>query len=189
MNDIAPYVISGLAAVAAGVSAVFTGLQSKHAKKANRHANDAVTMSNAANNLSHEANVLSREANDLVKAQEARQTDNSFIVWDVTWDSRSHQLVVKNVGQDVAAEVAVVVRSSKLATVTYSEGSVEPQKSFMVPLEEFSRKRRANPGGASSERGVTVVSSPFSAKATVGISWTTPSGRIDLDNREPITLK
>lgn len=196
MGDIVSDVITGIAVLAAIASAVFAGQQNKHAKDANKHAsdandnaNDALDESREANRLSQLANDLSHEANDLVKAQEARQTDSSVIVWDVSWDPRSHQLLVENIGRDSAADVTVVVRSEKLGTVTHWEPSAATGVPIAVPVEEFTERRKAQPGGARVDRGGVVATTPFSAKADVRITWAAPSGRIDVEEWKAITLK
>lgn len=138
MTDIPALWINGGILVLTGVMALVAIVQARHALadagKAEKARDEAVAAQKASAAALAEANQIAADARDLLKTQDARDTERHHVRWEPSFDHQSEKWMLANHGLDTALDVRLRADTRVMPRMVLEESEVKPETALAIEM-------------------------------------------------------
>ncbi|WP_223628813.1 hypothetical protein [Microbacterium sp. EST19A] len=124
-------VVSGIGAVVAVVQA---RAALRDAGKAETARDEAISAQKASAVALEDANRIAADARDLLRRQDARDTERHDVRWEPIWQESTGKWILGNRGQDTAFDVRMVTDATVIGEEAHEEAEVPPRSGLSIQL-------------------------------------------------------
>ncbi|WP_337006699.1 hypothetical protein [Microbacterium sp. LB12] len=140
MTDIPALIVNFGILLVSGAAALVAVVQARaalrDAGKAEIARDEAVTAQKASALALEEANSIAADARDLMRKQDARDTERHDVRWVPVWHEATGKWFLGNRGQDVALDVRLVADATMLEEQSQEEDEIPPGTGLSIQLPD-----------------------------------------------------